>query len=379
MPHIARRRWLAGAAALPGVLALGGCTAARPLLGSVPPGTCRGPEEQISEEELRTEPKGYTGHPPPAEEHRRFLGDTLALSPDGTMLAAAESLDRVALDLAEDAGVILWDTATGEVIRRISTPARGVIAWHPDGSRLAIGEGRRIVLVDLEGRLERTLLGHELPEDRTAYLGTLVFRPDGGQLASAGTDDTVRLWDMDPESCGEGHLLHPRTESNQSVSYSPDGSVLATGGLSRLGADTTDNPPELWDPETGGRQDELTRIPGKVFSLGYTPDGALIAVTDDPPALLAVETNGVLMPGPVPPSAFFMLLATGPGPRIAVMDPGSELLIWNRLTGTESRFDAPEGVQSMVWSSSGDVLYCLTVSEGVLAFDGTDWRTFDLP
>src|SRR5688572_17162814 len=57
-----------------------------------------------------------------------------ALSPDGKRLATAAGRS-----------VILWDTATGEPVRRFEVPGRRgtgmTLAFSPDGTRLAAGGG----------------------------------------------------------------------------------------------------------------------------------------------------------------------------------------------------------------------------------------------
>ena len=382
MTRIARRRWLLGAAALPGALALAGCSDLRiPFLGGMSggaPGRCVDPGEEIPEEDLQTIADGVMVDMDPPDEDVRFEPSTLAISPDGTILAAAESYDRVALEAEESRGIILWDAASGEVLRRISSPALGQIAWDPDGSRLAIGEGRRIDLVDLEGTHQRTLLGHELPKGGIAYIGGLSYSPDGSMLASTGADGTVRLWDMDPESCGEGQLLRPPEDSNGDVSWSPDGSTLAIGGFRQHNSESPDNPPELWDPATGERKEVLEEIDGEVFALSYSPEGDLVVVTDKPSALLVLSQDGSLREGPVIESTWFVDLAVGPGGVIA-LHRDDELLRWNPRTGEELRDELAERTDSMVWSADGTVLYCLSAREGVLALDGADMRTFALP
>ena len=66
-----------------------------------------------------------------------------------------------------------------------------VVAWHPDGDRLAVaGSDPRIQIWDVAAKRKlATLEGHV--EQVTA----LSFHPDGGLLASSSWDGVLRLWD----------------------------------------------------------------------------------------------------------------------------------------------------------------------------------------
>lgn len=379
--RLPRRRWLLGAAALPGALALAGCGGIDlPFLpGPRAPGACLGPSEELPEEVHETIPEDMIVDPAPPAEDRRFTTAGFALSPDGSMLAACESSDRVRLELEEEFGIILWDTATGEVLRRISPPTLGVIAWHPDGTRLAIGASRHISLVDLEGDLQWNLIGHELPEDSTANITALAFSPDGSQLASSSSDGSVRLWDVEGDACGEGEILEPGPRSTAALSYAPDGAVLAVGSTSSHGASDPDNPAELWDPATGERRSVLEEHAGIVFALGYDADGSLLLVTDEPTALTVIAPDGTAQEGPVTASTRFAELALGAGRRVALLRAYDELLLWDRETDEETRLEIDSDINALCWSADGSELYGLSPTQGVLAWDGETWRQFALP
>ncbi len=116
-----------------------------------------------------------TGYPLLAELHGQNASLlTLAISPDGALLAASG-----------DAGVIdLWTLSDQQ----------------PAGS----------------------LTGH------TATVNTLAFSPDGATLASGSDDSTVRVWDL--SSLTEASRFKPTMATNvYRVDYSPSGSELAVG------------------------------------------------------------------------------------------------------------------------------------------------------
>jgi WD40 repeat protein len=110
-------------------------------------------------------------------------------------------------------------------------------------------------------RLTRVLAGH------TDTVETVAFSADGSLLATGSPDTTVLLWDT-----GTGdpiHTLTGHTDAVESVAFSPDGSKIAAGSL-----DTT---ARLWDTRTGDPVRTLTGHTDAVESVAFSPDGSLLA------------------------------------------------------------------------------------------------------
>jgi WD40 repeat protein len=71
----------------------------------------------------------------------------------------------------------------------------------------------------------------------------LAVAPDGSWLASAGRDETVRIWD--PATGTVGHTLTGHTDWVGTLAVAPDGSWLASA--------SADGTVRIWDPVTGHR------------------------------------------------------------------------------------------------------------------------------
>ena len=109
------------------------------------------------------------------------------------------------------------------------------------------------------GALINTLTGH------TDLVFSVSFSPDGNTLATGGRAETVRLWDVDT-----GVLIRTLTGHTGdvfSVSFSPDGNTLATGS----------DAVRLWDVATGTNTRTLTGHTGGAVIVSFSPDGNTLA------------------------------------------------------------------------------------------------------
>ena len=96
------------------------------------------------------------------------------------------------------------------------------MGFHPDGQRLALGDGKDVLLYNLETRAEiGRLSGHGDAVNAT------VFSHDGKIIASGSTDGTVKLWDANTSELIETLLAEGAVYR---VAFTPDDDLLATAG-----------------------------------------------------------------------------------------------------------------------------------------------------
>ncbi len=141
------------------------------------------------------------------------------------------------------------------------------IAISPDNKILAVAGGTPglngiATLFSLEsGKKIRELSdGH-----RDAIYG-IAFSPDGSQLATAGYDQLIQLWNSD--SGGQLLSLKGHNGAVYGIAFSPDGGALASAG--------GDSSVKLWNTTSGLRLDTFSQPIGEQFITAFTPDSRFV-------------------------------------------------------------------------------------------------------
>ena len=152
---------------------------------------------------------------------------TVAFSPDGSTVAAGRmEFSRSGGD--EDTGgtvISLCDVASGRERATINEPfgeGSGSVAFSPDGRALAVGLRDSIKLYDPETGRERA----ELATENSYGPSCLSFSPDGLRLAATTMLGDLVVWDLGSRRQSAKMDLH--TRSAEGVAVSPDGKLVAT-------------------------------------------------------------------------------------------------------------------------------------------------------
>lgn len=190
--------------------------------------------------------------------------DSIAISPDGQTLASG----------SRDTTIKVWNLSTKKEIYTLTGHSEIVsfVAISPDGKTLAsASEDTTIKLWNINTGEEIRTLKWACPEE-VYYFSSLVFSLDGQILISSTGDDAVSLsavaWNL---STGEQIWSKHWKEMDcvDSIAMSPDGQTFASSDVSRT--------IKLWNIYTGEEIYTLTNASNLDSLLAFSPDGQVLA------------------------------------------------------------------------------------------------------
>jgi WD40 repeat protein len=154
------------------------------------------------------------------------LGESFKHS--GSTWAVAISLDgKTAVSGGLDGVVKLWDAQAGRPLRTVlaisNAPTRA-LAFSPDGSRIAVGAGDKLVRIieTSDWSVTQKLEGHH------GSVMTVAFSPEGRRVVTGSFDNTVIVWDAETGLPISKPMRH-RGPFWYAVSFSKDGRTVVTG------------------------------------------------------------------------------------------------------------------------------------------------------
>jgi WD40 repeat protein len=189
----------------------------------------------------------------------------LAISPDGTLVAAAWYEN-----------FCVWDFSSGKILAQ-GVSSNGIPGFSKDGSLMAVyGAADRSSIVVYTTNSWQPVMKFSLP----ALTEQFALSPDGKTLVTGGDNDTgaLHFWDV---ATGKeiSHVSDNLVPS--SIAFSPDGRVLITGGLFKGAKYSIPlKVMSVWDPATRQKVADLVAPEISPRTLVMSPDGTQIAYTD---------------------------------------------------------------------------------------------------
>ncbi len=199
-------------------------------------------------------------------------GDAHLLPHPTTVYAAAWSPDgRRVVTTSNTASLELWDGVSGRHLDTLAAPARAIFArWTSDGAALLAWSAvdPEAYLLDADSGEILAVLAHD---------GAIVdvrLSPDGTRVATASLDGTAGVWRLPgnrrhPVELEPSVLIDGLPEAVWTVRFSPDGALLVVGDDSGT--------MRLVDVDHGTTLLEDRRHADQLIDAAFDPDGALVA------------------------------------------------------------------------------------------------------
>ena len=194
-------------------------------------------------------------HPaPPAAYPRPVPALALDFSRDGSELAVSGYHE-----------ITIWNPADGQLLRRLTNIAQRTqsLAYSPDGTVLAAASGNpgqsgEVTLLDpRRGTILKTLAS--LPD----LALDVKFSPDGTRLAAAGADNSIRIFDV--ATGAEERRIDQHADWVMAVAWSPDGTHLASASRDRSS--------RVFELKTGKLEQSYFGHTAPVFTVAFSGDG----------------------------------------------------------------------------------------------------------
>ncbi|MCI4626957.1 MAG: AAA family ATPase, partial [Candidatus Magnetoovum sp. WYHC-5] len=243
-------------------------------------------------------------------------------------------------------------------------------AFSPDSTLLASASSDDTVKIwnVRDGSLLRTLSDHR------EEVNFVAFSPDGTYIASASSDGTIKIWNVK-----DGSLLRTLSDHRKevnSVAFSPDGTYIASA--------SSDDTVKIWNVRDGSLLRTFNDHREEVNSVAFSPDGTLLvsASSDGTIKTWNVKDGSLLRIFSNHQDAIKFVVFSPDGTLLASASSDDTIKIWNLqdVSLTRTLSDHRDDVNSVAFSPDGTLLASASSDDTVKIWnvrDGSLLRTFN--
>ncbi len=274
---------------------------------------------------------------------RRLNGRTIAFSPNGEMFALGTRGD----------GVEIWQTNPDSHLRTLKEDlikggGVGALTFSPDGKTLAS-------LIDNFDEIHIQLWDTKSWSKKYAIdvsgLGyyNLSFSPNGDLLASSPSDKSIAIWNISNGNLE--HTIEPEVVSEViQVFFSPSGHTLAIWGRTPEGPDNI----SLWSSETWSKLCDLP-LESSIYTMAYSPDGAIIATGGVDGIEYWNASDGKLLHSQNEPKGIVYELVFSPDGKFIIEGLDMDTIIFRSVSnGNELRYIKASNSYTEFWDEFWD-------------------------
>jgi WD40 repeat protein len=278
---------------------------------------------------------------------------TVAISPDGKLLATGDSHGKISLwQITDGQQCLSWEAHTGW--------ARSLV-FSADGRTLVSCSDERIIKKwDCQtGECLQTYTGH------TGFVWTvaLVESQNYSMLASSGVDTTIRFWDIETGECLKTLLGH--TNWIWSIALTPNAEILASG--------SADKTIRLWDVLTGECLKILQEHTDVIWAVAFSRDGKTLVSgsADCTVKIWHIDKGDSLATLYGHTAPVWCLACSQDGKTLASGSADRTIRLWDLQTGEcrKTLQGHSNGIRSLVFSPDGQILIASDEDQTVKFWD----------